>query len=198
MVTFWPPPHVTFVTFFFIFLKASLSKHSQFLDGIFSIGCACKYSITYGFELMCHSESPRHFFHFLTSRRVNYRHLRGVIFDFACGLHRYILNREPAQFETVQFLVDGSHWQSMKKKIYKAKPSSGSGGHTGCSESYNFNKYKEYTSEDGRASNSQNREQLHSTLSKLGKSLRQMSYGDFMRYSIAFFAISNLTKMNKI
>ena len=40
----------------------NFSSHSQFVDGIFSIGCACKYSITYGFELMLHSESPRHFF----------------------------------------------------------------------------------------------------------------------------------------
>ena len=102
--------------------EKNFSSHSQFLDGIFSIGCACKYSITYGFELMLHSESPRHFFHFLTSRQINYRELRGVIFDYACGLHQYILNREPAQFETVQFLVDGSHWQSMKKKVNKTRP----------------------------------------------------------------------------
>ena len=155
----------------------NFSSHSQFVDGIFSIGCACKYSITYGFELMLHSESPRHFFHFLTSRAVNFNHLRGVIFDFACGLHRYILNREPAQFETVQFLVDGSHWN----------------GHSSCAEGYNFNRYKSDNCE-----NSQNREQLHSTLSKLGKSLRQMSYSNFMRYCVAFFAISNLSKLNKI
>ena len=159
----------------------NFSSHSQFVDGIFSIGCACKYSITYGFELMLHSESPRHFFHFLTSRSVDYNHLRGVIFDYACGLHQYILNREPAQFETVRFLVDGSHWN----------------GHTGCSDGYNFNQYKPYTSKDN-CENSQNREQMHSTLSKLGKSLRQMSYFNFMRYTIAFFAISNMTKLNKI
>ena len=46
--------------------EKNFSSHSQFVDGIFSIGCSCKYSITYGFELMLHSESPRHFFHFLT------------------------------------------------------------------------------------------------------------------------------------
>ena len=175
----------------------NFSSHSQFVDGIFSIGCSCKYSITYGFELMLHAESPRHFFHFLTSRTVDYNNLRGVIFDYACGLHQYILNREPAQFETVRFLVDGSHWTAMKKTKFYKKPTSGSGGHTGCSESYNFNNYKQYTKKEN-CENSQNREQLHSTLSKLGKSLRQMSYGNFMRYMVAFFAISNMTKLNKI
>ena len=148
---------------------------------------------------MLHGESPRNFFHFLTSRTVDYNKLRGVIFDYACGLHQYILNREPAQFETVRFLVDGCHWTSMKKTKFqkKSQPGSASGGHTGCSESYNFNNYKQYTLKDNCV-NSQNREQLHSTLSKLGKSLRQMSYQNFMRYLIAFFAISNMSKMNKI
>ena len=64
-------------------------------------------------------------------------------------------------------------------------------------ESYNFNNYKQYTIKDNFV-NSQKREQLHSTLSKLGKSLRQMSYYNFMRYLIAFFTISNMSKLNKI
>ena len=28
---------------------------------------------------------------------------------------RYVLNREPEEFEHVRFLVDGSHYQGMKK-----------------------------------------------------------------------------------
>ena len=40
----------------------------------------------------------------------------GVTSYFACGLHQYLLNREPAQFEKVWFLVDGSHWQSKKNQ----------------------------------------------------------------------------------
>ena len=27
-----------------------------------------------------------------------------------CNLHKYILNREPREFEFTRFLVDGSHW----------------------------------------------------------------------------------------
>ena len=121
------------------------------------------------------------YFVLLTSRTVNYNHLCGVIFNFACGLHQYIPNREPAHFETVQFLVDGSHWN----------------GHSSCSNGYNFDQYKPYTAKNN-CENSQNREQLHSTLSKLGKSLRQMSYQNFMQYLKAFFAISNITKLHKI
>ena len=89
-----------------------------------------------------------------------------------------------------------------KKKFKRSKngnSGSGSGGHLGCSESYNFNAYKQFTREDiNGAQNSQGREQMHSTLSKLGKSLRQKNYKNFMNYLISFFAINNLSKMNKI
>ena len=51
-------------------------------------GCSCELSITYGFEAMMFAESPRHFFNFLTCREVDFNSLKGVIFDFACGLQR--------------------------------------------------------------------------------------------------------------
>ena len=110
-----------------------------------------------------------------------------------------MLNREPQQFETVRYLVDGSHWTSKKKFKRGQKLSPKSGGHLGCSSGYNFNIYKEFTSEfvDG-AKNSQGREQMHSTLSKLAKSLRQMSYVNFMYHMITFFAINNMHRMGKI
>ena len=84
------------------------------------------------------SESPRHFFNFLTCREVDFNNLEGCIYNFACGLQRYVLNREPKQFETTRFLVDGSHWTSKKK----FREDSRSGGHLGCSSGYNFNIYK--------------------------------------------------------
>ena len=37
--------------------------------------------------------------------------LKGVVFDYACGLDQIILNREPREFEYLRLLVDGAHWQ---------------------------------------------------------------------------------------
>ena len=109
------------------------------------------------------------------------------------------MNREAAQFENVKFLVDGSHWTSKQKFRKGSKVGRGSGGHLGCSESYNYNVYKPFISSDVNvAKNSQGREQMHSTLTKLGKSLRQKNYHNFMNYMIAFFAVHNLNKMGKI
>ena len=174
----------------------NFSSHSDFIDGIFSIGCCCKMSITYGFELMCARESARHFFRFLICRRINFAKLEGIIEDFACGLHPYVLNREPTQFQYTRFLVDGSHWQGQRK--LKKPDYSGKGGHLGCSSSYNFNAYKDHIETDTGALNSQGREQIHSILDKCSSSLRQTNYFNFMRYMRVFFAIRNLMNMNKL
>ena len=180
------------------FCEKNFPQHHDFADGIFSIGCSCELSITYGFEIMMAHESARHFFKFLMNRRINFKNLEGVIFDFACGLHRYALNREPLDFEYLRFLVDGSHWQN-QKKLKKQDNRSKKGGHLGCSNAYNFNTYKQFTkvTADG-AKNSQGREQMHSILTKLSKSYRQKNYHNFMRHMIAFFAIRNMMIMKAL
>ena len=91
-------------------------------------------------------------------------------------LYRYVLKREPEEFEHIRFSVDGSHHQGMKK-LKKKDSRTGKKGHLGCNSAYNCNLYKEFTktSVDG-AKNSQGREQMHSTLDKLARSLRQKNY----------------------
>ena len=62
---------------------------------------------------------------------------------------------------------------------------------------YNFNVYKACT-ESISVSNLQGREQMHSVLDKLSKSLRQKNYHNWFRYMIAFFATRNLMSMKKL
>ena len=122
------------------FCNKAFDEKRDFSYGVFSIGCCCNLNITYGFELMLCKESAHNFFRFLMSRDVDMNILEGVIFDHACGLDAYILNREPREFQYLRCLVDGSHWQGQKK--LKKPNSSGRGGHLGCSEGFNFNLYK--------------------------------------------------------
>ena len=168
-------------------------SHTDFLDGIFSIGCCCSLAVTYGFELMMGRESARHFFRFLMCRKVNFENLEGIIEDFACGLQPYALNREPEEFKYVRFLVDGSHWNGQRK--LKKADRSGKGGHLGCSSGYNFNEYKKHID---ITVNSQGREQTNSLIEKCANSLRQKNYFNFMRYMKCFFAIRNLMSMKRI
>ena len=168
------------------------SNHSNFSYGIFSAGCACKYMVTYGFELMLNRESAHNLFRLLQCRDVDLNTLEGVIFDFACNLHRYVLNREAKMFEFTRFLVDGAHWHGHRKM---KKPSKNEkSGHSACSEGYNYNNYKKFVDEGGM--NSQTREIMHSQLDKCATSLRAKSYSDFMSWMTLFFAIRNLTNMN--
>ena len=87
--------------------EKTFPSHSDFLDGIFSIGCCCPLAITYGFELIMGRESAQHIFRFLMCRKINFEKLDGIIEDFACGLQPYALNREPEEFKFTRFLVVG-------------------------------------------------------------------------------------------
>ena len=100
------------------FCEKNFNKHTDFSYGVFSVGCACPLNITYGYELMLCKESAHNLFRLLMCRDVDLNALQGVIFDHACGLDQYILNREPKEFEYLRCLVDGAHWQvgqSLKK-----------------------------------------------------------------------------------
>ena len=48
---------------------------------------------------MLSKESAHNFCRFLMYRDVDITNLEGVIFDHACGLNAYILNREPREFQ---------------------------------------------------------------------------------------------------
>ena len=50
--------------------------------------------VKYGFELMLNRESAHNLFRLLECRDVDLNALEGGLFDFACGLHPYVLNRE--------------------------------------------------------------------------------------------------------
>ena len=89
----------------------SFNKHTDFSYGVFSVGCACPQNITYGFEIMLCKESAHNIFRLLICRDVGLHALQGVIFDNACGLDQYMLNREPREFEFLRCLLDGAHWQ---------------------------------------------------------------------------------------
>ena len=120
--------------------------------------------------------------------------LLGVIFDAACKLHEYAMNRDAREFEFFRFLVDGSHWQAQKK--FKGKSRSIK-GHLGCSEGFNFNQYKTHLP---NGINSQGREQMHAQLEKCiqSGSLRQMTYRNYMTFIRVWFSINNLKNTGKL
>ena len=89
-------------------------------NGVFSVGCLCPKAITMGFELMKNAESPHNLFRFLMTRDVRLdpgmkNCLQGVIYDNACTLSKYLLNREARKFQWLRVLVDGMHWTGHRR-----------------------------------------------------------------------------------
>ena len=107
----------------------AFTYHGDFAAGVYSVGCACPANITFGFELMISKESPRNLFRFLMTRDIDVEALEGILVDHACIFEPYSLNREAMFLEKVNVLVDGSHWQGMRK--LKKGPRGGKGGHLG-------------------------------------------------------------------
>lgn len=75
------------------FCDKAFDSKSGFAFGLFSVGCSCPANITYGFELMLSRESAHNLFRLLMCRNLDMDSLEGIIFDFACGLDPYLLNR---------------------------------------------------------------------------------------------------------
>ena len=46
------------------FCEKPFNQKTDFSYGVFSVGCACKYNITYGFELMLNKESAHNLFRY--------------------------------------------------------------------------------------------------------------------------------------
>lgn len=90
-------------------------------------GHPCSYSWHFYYHGVCYvmssPESPHHPFHIF---RMTFEvPPRLIIYDNACKLHQYCLNREPLFFKHTQFAVDRFHWR----------------GHVGCSVGYNLYNY---------------------------------------------------------
>ena len=99
--------------------KAEVRSKTQ-ASGVFSVGCLCPRAITMGFELMKNAESPRNLFRFLMTRDVPLdpameNCLQGVVYDNACTLSKYLLNREANKFQFLRVLVDGMHWTGHRR-----------------------------------------------------------------------------------
>uniref|UniRef100_A0A914WKG2 Uncharacterized protein n=1 Tax=Plectus sambesii TaxID=2011161 RepID=A0A914WKG2_9BILA len=120
------------------------------------IAYLCRHGVCYGFNIMSKPESPRMPFELFVTRWPTPP--RRIVYDNACRLHLYCLNREPTFFKMSHFLVDRFNML----------------GHTGCSKSYDMAKYA--ASADISKINLECCEQLNSILVKLKLSLSYMTF----------------------
>ena len=154
--------------------KASYG-HPTLTPGIFTIYCV--HGVCYGFEIMRRCESPRVPFSIFTSRFNTPP--KSIVYDNACKLHVYCLNREPALYKQTRFFVDRFHWR----------------GHVGCSRGYSLDSYQ---SMDVRSINSQVNEQANAGLQRIKAQLAYMKPDNFNFTLSMFLCITNMDKVNAL
>ncbi|XP_066277571.1 uncharacterized protein [Branchiostoma lanceolatum] len=149
--------------------------HPSLTPGLFTL--FCPHGVCFGFEVMRSCESPQHPFEIIRTRFKTAP--RTIVYDNACQLHRYVMNRDPHFFKKTQFLVNRFHWK----------------GHVGCSLGYCMDSYS--ASVDIRTINSQVNEQANSGLARMKSQLSYMKPPNFMFHASLFLAVRNMDARRK-
>ena len=152
--------------------KKKRSFHKSLTPGLFTL--SCPHGICYGFEVMENAESPNIPFTILKTRFESAPKV--VIYDNACNLHAYCLNRDPCFFKATWFLVDRFHWVN----------------HSGCHSGYNLDSYLQFSK-----INSQVAEQRNSTLKRLKSMLSYMNHEHFINHVKLFMWFRSMLSIVK-
>ena len=137
----------------------------------------CRHGICKGFVTMTSAETPQIFEKILTRRlpqTVKSKH-RVFLYDNSCNMHKHALRRGAKEILKFKIFTDRHHWKN----------------HTGCSESYNCDKY-DYL----KTVNSQICEQKNRSLRKLSSTLAYCTFQNYQTKVKLFFIINNLEEKN--
>jgi len=144
-------------------------KFQRVMPGLFAV--FCPHGINLGSHFMNNWESPETFSLLMRRRRIA---PLVVIYDYACGLHAYAMNREPWFFRHTQFYIDKFHWR----------------GHVGCSVGYCLDRFPLFN-----AINSEVAEEVFSLLDRIKTAVSFMGLENAMRFVRLFFLLQNRQRL---
>lgn len=155
--------------------KHNFVKPGARTGGVFS--CVCEHGVCYAIFVIKNAEGRNEPFTWMTT------HLRRapkyVVYDFACSLMEYCLNRAPNFFKHTLFLVDRFHWLN----------------HIACCPTFNIREHQELAD---RIRNSQACEQLNAAIKRLKFVVSKMNQEPFMLFLRLFAYNWNVKKLEKI
>jgi hypothetical protein len=131
----------------------------------------CEHGVCYGAYVIPTAEGRNEAYSFLTGYFTKAPQV--IIYDFACNLQEYCLNRAPSFFKNTLFVIDKFHW----------------GNHTSCSLGYCMNAYTHMVN-----TNSQLAEQCNAAIKKIKPALSRMLQVNFMTSLRLFLHSWNLKK----
>jgi len=139
--------------------------------GVFSFFCL-KHGFCYGFHVMPFSEGRNDPFSVLKTYLRKAPKI--IVYDFACSLEEYCLNRDPDWFRDTLFVIDRFHWKN----------------HYGCPKAFNMSNY---TGLYGK--NSSICEQYHAYLSRFRAAASGMKLANFVRWLRLWVDLWNADKV---
>ena len=146
------------------------SRHYTLTPCIFTV--YCPHGVCVGFQTLTSHESPRHPFDIFLTRFPTPPSC--IIYDNACKLHTYVLNREPYHYRNTMFLVDRLHYRK---------------GHTSCTTGYSMDSYR--YDRDTPHINSQINEQANVRLQRMKAQLSYMTPDNFMFHLKLYLSLTN-------
>lgn len=131
----------------------------------------CQHGVCYAAYIIPTAEGRDEAYSFLTGYLK--KAPKVVVYDFACNLHEFCMNRAPEFFKDTLFVIDKFHWRN----------------HTSCALSYNMVLYARLVHQ-----NSQLAEQCNSALKKVKPALSHMLQKNFMASLRLFLHAWNVEK----
>jgi hypothetical protein len=147
--------------------------HPRLISGVLLYHC--RHGVTYGYEAMVNPESVA--FPFATVFTRFAKAPSTLIYDNACHLHAYFLNREPRFVRKTRILSDRFHC----------------GNHVACNAGYDLRRYSLHP--QLRSVNSEVAEQVNSRLVRLKPSLSYMGPDKFHLHLRLFLSAHNAAKL---
>lgn len=135
----------------------------------------CEHGVCYAVYIIPNAEGRDEAFSFLT--KYFPKAPKVIVYDFACALEEYCLNRAPEFFKDTLFVVDNFHWRN----------------HVSCGLGYCMARYTFLSNV-----NSQVAEQCNSALKKIKPALGRMLQSNFMAAIRLFLHSWNVSKCSKL
>jgi hypothetical protein len=153
--------------------KHSFAKSGDRTGGVFT--WFCKHGICYAFYIIPKAEGRNEAYSFLVSHFR--RPPKVVVYDFACSLQDYCLNRAPGFFANTLFVIDRFHWSN----------------HVSCCAGYDIDRYSLL-----RYLNTEIAEQCNSALQYIKPSVSRCKQRSFMLLMRLFLDAWNERKIIKL
>jgi hypothetical protein len=141
--------------------------------GVFTI--FCKHGVCYAFFILPKAEGRDEVYSWIITHLAKAPKL--IVYDFACALHAFFLNRAPAFVKFTQFCVDRIHWFN----------------HRLCGSGYNLSLYPQHT-----GINSQIAEQGNSSLAQVEDAASCMNQKHFMQNLAFYLSCWNRGKLQRL